>query len=523
MVKNMTDNIKNGMKDSMKDDMKDSMKDSMKDNMRDSKKDCIKDRNAKKTAYGSSHTKAVGGKTVLSIVYIFVGLFVLMMGYFTYFLLAKSEGVINSTYNLRHDVLAKRVVRGKIMSADGKVLAETITDDEGNEIRSYPYGDMYAHVVGRVNRGRSGIEEVENITLLTSYGNSAKAMYNDIVGIKNPGNNVVSTLNSKLTKAAYDALGDDRGAVVAIEPKTGKILAMVSKPSYDPNDIDDDWEMLTEDNNNESPLLNRASQGLYPPGSTFKVITALAYIRENPDYMDYSYKCTGSIDYEGMTIKCSNNKSHGNVDLKEAFARSCNTAFSNIAKDISIEDFRSLSESFFFNRPLPARIVNNPSSFMLAVGESGVKETMQTAIGQGRTLITPLHNAMIAAAVANGGVMMKPYVIDRVESTGGRVIKGYIPEEVAAVMTAKEADYLKSIMRGVVTDGTASKLNSMNVKAAGKTGTAEQEGKESHAWFIGFAPVNDPKIAISVIVENKGSGSEYALPIAEKVFDAYFK
>ena len=466
--------------------------------------------------------KNVSRKTILSIVYIFVGLFVLMMGYFTYFLLAKSEGVINSTYNLRHDILAKRVVRGKIMSADGEVLAETITDEEENEVRGYPYGDMYAHVVGRVMRGRSGIEEAENITLLTSYSNSTGAIYNDIIGVKNPGNNVVATVNHELTKVAYDALGDDRGAVVAIDPKTGKILVMVSKPSYDPNEIDANWESLFQDEDNESPLLNRASQGLYPPGSTFKVISALAYIRANPDYMDYSYECEGSTEYEGMVIKCSNDKIHGNVDLEEAFAKSCNTAFSTIGKDLLIDDIRSLSESFFFNMPLPAKILNNPSSFLLKVGESGVKETMQTAIGQGRTLISPLHNAMIAAAIANGGVMMKPYTIDRIESAGGRVIKGYIPEEAASVMSVREADYLKGLMRSVVTDGTASKLKDMDIKVAGKTGTAEQEGQASHAWFIGFAPVNDPKIAISVIVENKGSGSEYALPIAKKVLAAYF-
>lgn len=461
-------------------------------------------------------------KTILSIVYIFVGLFVLMMGYFAYFLLAKSDDIINSTYNLRHDVLARRVVRGYILSADGIVLAETITNGEDNEIRSYPYGDMYAHVVGRVSRGRTGIEEVENITLLTSNSNSSNAMYNDLLGVKNPGNNVVSTLNHKLNKVAYDALGDNRGAVVVIEPKTGKILAMVSKPSYDPNYIDENWEKLSEDSDNESPLLNRASQGLYPPGSTFKVITALAYMRANPNYMEYTYKCNGKTDHDGMTIRCSNNRAHGNVDLKDAFAKSCNTSFATIGESLSIDDFRSLSESFFFNKPLPARIANNPSSFLLRVGESGVKETMQTAIGQGRTLITPLHNAMIAASIANDGVIMVPYAIDRIESAGGRVLKGYIPEEAARVMTAREAEYLKGLMRSVVTDGTASRLNNLSVKVAGKTGTAEQEGKVSHGWFIGFAPAKDPKIAISVIVESKGSGSEYAIPIAKKIFDAYF-
>lgn len=167
-------------------------------------------------------------------------------------------------------------------------------------------------------------------------------------------------------------------------------------------------------------------------------------------------------------------------------------------------------------------MVNNPSSFLLKVGESGVKEAMQTAIGQGRTLITPLHNAMITAAVANDGVIMKPYVIDHIESAGGRILKGYIPEEASRVMTVKEANYLKSLMRAVVTEGTAKRLQNLDVKVAGKTGTAETEGATSHAWFVGFAPLNDPEIVISVIVENKGSGSEYAVPIAEKIFDAYF-
>lgn len=309
---------------------------------------------------------------------------------------------------------------------------------------------------------------------------------------------------------------------MVLEPRTGKILVLVSKPSYDPNDIEQNWEMLSEDSDNESPLLSRASQGLYPPGSTFKIITALAYMRANPNYLDYNYECDGSTEFEGMTISCSNKKVHGNVDLKEAFAKSCNTAFSTIGRDLPIDDLRAISESFFFNKSLPAKISNNPSSFPLKVGESGVKETMQTAIGQGRTLITPLHNAMIAASIANGGVMMKPYAIDRVESARGRVLKGYLPEEAATVMTIKEADYLKGLMRSVVTDGTASRLKELDVKVAGKTGTAEQEEKLSHGWFIGFAPANDPKIAISVIVENKGSGSEYALPIAEKVFAAYF-
>ena len=198
---------------------------------------------------------------------------------------------------------------------------------------------------------------------------------------------------------------------------------MVSKPSYNPNDIEADWDMLTEDEDNESPLLNRATQGLYPPGSTFKVLTALAYMRENPDYVDYTHNCKGSAEHDGMMIHCSDNRVHGKIDFKVAFAKSCNSSFATIGKELPINNFRNLCESFFFNSTLPARISSNPSVFKLKVGSSGVKEAMQTAIGQGKTLMTPFHNAMIAATIANDGVMMKPYAIDRVEMPTAVLLK----------------------------------------------------------------------------------------------------
>lgn len=461
-------------------------------------------------------------KSLYNVIYIFSGLFVLIIAYFSYFLLVRSEDTINNAYNNREKVLAERVLRGKIISSDGEVLAETIINEDGSESRYYPYKDMLAHIVGRYDKGLTGIEEAENIRLLSVNRNSFGNMLNDMVGEKSPGNNVITTLNLKLQQVAYDALGDRRGAVVVMEPSTGKLLVMVSKPSYDPNTINVQWDSLVKDDEEGSPLYNRATQGLYPPGSTFKLLTALEYIRENPDYSGYLNDCTGSISYDGMTIHCYNGKAHGEVDLAEAFARSCNTSFSLIGKDLDINAFRLMCEDFLFNKTLPVAMASSQSRFELKEGSSGIKEKMQTAIGQGNTLISPLHNLMIASAVANNGVMMKPYVVDRIESYSGKMIKGYVPQKYATPMTVTEADFLKRLMRGVVTDGTADELNSLEVPVAGKTGSAEQEGKPAHAWFIGFAPVGEPEIAISVIVENSGSGSEYAVPIARKILDAYF-
>lgn len=461
--------------------------------------------------------------SILNVVYIFIGLFIIMMGYFVYFLVVRGNEVINNSYNKRQDVLAQRVIRGMIVSSDGEILARTIIDQEGREIREYPFGDMYAQVVGRVVQGMSGLEESENIRLLTSDRNPIVNMYNDMVGKKNPGNNCITTLDSRLQKVAYDALGDNRGAVVVMEPSTGKILAMVSKPSYDSNKIDELWSELIEDKEDESPLMNRATQGLYPPGSTFKLLTALEYIRENPDYIEYSYDCEGEIEYNGMVIHCVNNKVHGKVDLMKSFAKSCNASFSYIGQGLNIDSFNSLCEDFYFNKDLPIAMAASKSSFELNSDSYSVKEAMQTSIGQGRTLITPLNNAMIAAAVANDGIMMKPYVVDRILDADNKIVKRITPQEISQPMTEEEAAYLSALMQEVVNNGTGDELLECSVSVAGKTGSAEQNGKPAHAWFIGYAPADNPQIAISVIIESKGSGSKYAVPVAKELINAYFK
>lgn len=461
-------------------------------------------------------------KSIYNTVYIFIGLFVLAIGYFTHFIVFRSNDVINSTYNKRQEVLAKRVLRGEIRSADGEILARTIVDEDGKEVREYPYGDIYAHVVGKLAKGRAGIEDMENIRLLTSNINPIEQMYNDLIGQKSPGNNVVTTLNSKLQQVAYDALGDRRGAVVVMEPTTGKILAMVSKPTFDPNKIEEQWEELVKDELEESPFLNRASQGLYPPGSTFKILTTLAYMRQFPSYDSFVYDCKGSIKEGSMVIYDYNKKGHGEVDLALSLAKSCNTSYSHIGRLLDRDQFFALAEEFYFNKYLPINMANSKSSFTLQKAYSSTKEAMQTAIGQGKTLITPLHNAMIVSTIANGGVMMKPYVVDHIENAEGDLVKLNSPELVTKPMTAQEAEYLGIMMRKTVTVGTGRKLKDMSVEAAGKTGSADQAKGKAHSWFVGYAPYENPEIAVSVIVESAGTGNEFAVPIARKIFDAYF-
>ena len=461
-------------------------------------------------------------KSIYNVVYIFLGLFVLAMGYFAYFIVFRSNDVINSTYNKRQSVLAERVIRGRIQSADGETLARTIVDKDGAETREYPYGEIFAPVVGRFARGRSGLEDSENIRLLTSNINPIEKMYNDLIGEKSPGDNVITTLDTRLQQVAYNALKGYRGAVVVMEPKTGKILAMVSLPSYDPNKIEEQWETLVEDKDNKSPLLNRATQGLYPPGSTFKLLTTLAYMRQNPSYDSYVYNCNGAIEEDGMVIHDHSSRGHGEVDLTRSLAKSCNTSYSNIGRSLDPDQFYALAEEFLFNKNLPITMASSKSSFTLRKANSSAKEAMQTAIGQGKTLITPLHNAMIVSTIANGGAMMKPYVVDYVENAYGGVVKTYSPQLYSNPMTPQEAEYIGGMMRKVVTEGTAIKLMNMKAEAAGKTGSADHGKEKAHSWFVGYAPYDNPEIAVSIIVESVGTGSEYAVPIAREIFEAYF-
>ena len=327
-----------------------------------------------------------------------------------------------------------------------------------------------------------------------------------------------------MQEAAYNALGVYDGAIIATNPKTGEVLAMVSKPGFDPNEIASVWEDLIEDDES-SVLLNRATQGLYPPGSTFKIVTALEYLKENPDtYQNYHFTCNGSITIDGSKIKCYHGVNHGYVDLKKSFAKSCNSSFANIGMSLDRTAFQETLNDLLFNKELPLTL-NYARSSALVSDDTPPAEMMQTSIGQGKTQITPMHLNMITCAIANNGVLMKPYAIDHVENDEGTVIKSFKPSEYGSLMSEEESAILRQLMTDVVQEGTASKLKGLDYTAAGKTGSAEYNNikGDSHAWFTGFAPVEEPEIAVTIIIEGAGAGGDYAVPIAKRIFDAYFE
>ena len=395
--------------------------------------------------------------------------------------------MLSNPYNRTQDLLAERVERGKIVSSDGEVLAETLVNKDGEEVRSYPYDNLFAHVVGHFDNGKTGLESAFNIYMLTSDINPIIAAIDELRGLKSPGNRVVTTLDVGMQKVAYQALGSYRGAVIVMDPDNGEIIAMVSKPDYDPNKISSNWDNLLQDDSGNSALLNRATQGLYPPGSTFKLVTLLEYIRENKGYGNYEYYCDGLEKHEDATINCYNKKKHGTEDLEKAFSKSCNSSFASIGLELDLASYKKLCDSLLFNSALPYAYEYKRSSFVLD-SDASASDIMQTAIGQGKTMISPLHNALLTCAVANGGYLVTPHLVRSIETHQGDHVKSFSYNKGEQIFTKKEAKVLSGYMQSVVKDGTATLLANRGYEAAGKTGSAEfNSSKSSHAWFIGYA------------------------------------
>ncbi len=288
--------------------------------------------------------------------------------------------------------------------------------------------------------------------------------------------------------------------------------------------IQSDWESLLADKSPDAKLLNRATQGMYPPGSTFKMITTLAYLKEHPqDYKNYKFTCNGRFSVDNESIQCFHGETHGSVDLTKSFAESCNSSFANIGVNLDRKVFSQTIDQLLFNQELPMDILYAKSSATVDA-DTSVANVMQLSIGQGATSVSPMHMNMITCAIANEGVLMKPYLVDAIKNVDGKTVKDYDPENYKRLMTALEADIMKGMMKEVVESGTASKLKGLSYTAAGKTGSAEftNSTSDSHAWFTGFAPADDPEICVTIIVENAGSGGSFAVPIAKRIFDAYF-
>lgn len=461
-------------------------------------------------------------KSIIVSTLIFVITFIAMAGYLIYFNLTQAESIINNSYNKRQGVLSRRTIRGSILSDDKTKLAVTNVDDDGNETRYYPYSGLFSHTIGYLNNGGYGLESLYGYYMLHSNQNFFEQIGNDLSGNRNTGDNVVTTLNVGLQKACYDALGSNRGAVIVMEPSTGKILAMVSKPDFDPNTLAANWSQITGEGS-DSVLVNRATQGLYPPGSTFKLITMLEYLREHKnDYGQYHYICDGTYELGNNTINCVRTTAHGDVDLFSSLAVSCNCSFINIGLSLDLDRYKKTAEKMLFNKELPTNLEYNKSRFVLN-GESSEWDIAQTSFGQGKTVITPFHLALITCTIANNGTLMEPYLVSSVESTNGMTVKKFKEEKYDTMITEKEASLLKKGMEQVVKDSFSWLFGGVEYTLAAKSGSAQYgtEGYE-HSLYASFSPADNPEIAVVAVVEGGPQRNTTAAEVTKQIYDYYY-
>ena len=407
-------------------------------------------------------------------------------------------------------------LRGRILDREGNVLAESYSGG----VRRYPDASV-AHVVGYLDPryGSQGVELAYNEVLAgREVSGWLGAFRSEFDRQRRRGNDVQLSIDPQAQAAAADALGARNGAVVALDPRTGEVLAMVSVPTYDPGNLGTFGEELLADPN--APLLNRATQGQYPPGSTFKTVSAIAALGTGLMTPDTIVECPGEIVIDGFPISCRNtSQGVGTYPFKHAYTFSVNAIFAQVGVALGWTTMAEQSAALGIGHEIAFSLATAPGQLHAPDSELDDVLLASTAFGQGELLATPLQMAAIAATVANGGQLVLPRVA-LAELSDGEVLRELEPAVTKRVLDEGLAATMVDFMVSVVQAGQASGLNIPGVQVAGKTGTAEAGDGTSHAWFIGFAPADDPQIAIAVVVERGGQGGVVAAPIAGEVIRA---
>jgi penicillin-binding protein A len=468
-----------------------------------------------------------------------VVLFGVLVGFTSYWSVFDAKALKEKNANKRPLLEQQQIRRGRILAADGTVLARSVAKGRGASlryVRRYPQGPLFGHPVGYsfVQQGDSEFERYHNDELV---GNESEfgSILDQLSGRQQEGDDVVTNLDPAAQSVALADLEEAGfGAVVAIEPKTGRVRVMASNPPYDPNRIPYELTKLNE-NELEAPLLNRATQGQYPPGSTFKVVTAAAGLESGTITPETAFSAPSPLEVEGTPLQNDFNTSWPPITLDTALTNSVNTWFGQLGQKIGQDQLFETMEKFGFNSNPPIDLPEDQvyESGVYSEGEllgrNDPVDLARVAIGQERLAVTPLQIAMVAAAVANGGKLMKPQIWSRVVDPDGRVVKKMEPSQYSQPISAETAAELNTAMQGVVREGTGTNAAIPGVTVAGKTGTAETPYNEScgggteenQGWFMGFAPAEDPKIAIAATVEcTTLFGNDVAAPIFRDVAES---
>jgi peptidoglycan glycosyltransferase len=465
-----------------------------------------------------------------------VVLFAVLVAFTSRWTIFEASSLRSNALNERGLLEQERIDRGEILAANGDVLARSVRDSEGFYTRIYPTGALFTPAIGYSSIGllaQTGLERYRSAALNGETGTSVRSVLNEIQGRKPQGNTVLTTLQPEAQRVAISALGEHEGAVVALRPQTGAVEVMASSPSFDANALSSQsaYERITKEPG--SPLLNRAVQYGYAPGSTFKVVTATAAIDTGRFTPESTISGRNEVLISGVPLKNDDNESYGQITLTEALAHSVNTVYAQVAERLGKSTMARYMRRFGFDsKPqldypaeemsasgeyLPNGTLISPTSPYVDVGRMG--------IGQDKLAVTPLQMAEVAATVANHGTLMVPHLTSAIVEPDGHVVQRVSPKVQSVVMRPSTAAAVTSMMEAVVyspgATGTSAQIS--GVRVAGKTGTAETQFGTAinNVWFIAFAPAQAPTVAVAVTLKGvPGQGATFAAPVAKQVMEA---
>lgn len=465
-------------------------------------------------------------KAITNLFILVVILFAVLIGYTSRWSVFEATALRDNPQNRRSILEEQQIKRGRILAADGTVLARSVRKGELYE-RRYPTGSLFGHPIGfyDVRFNKSELERYRN-SYLSGTNEAISSFVDQLTGERSEGNDIVTTLDPAAQKVAIQGLAGRKGSVVALDPKSGAILAMVSNPPFDANTVH------TKGVNKQLGGLNRATGAGYPPGSTFKVVTAIAAI-DSGRYKPSSVVSgrNGKI-ISGAPLNNFGGSSFGDISLTTALTNSVNTVWAEVAENLGQNKMQTYMDRLGFGRDPPLDL---PDADLRASGSridgdivsvtNGAIDVGRMGIGQDKLQVTPLQMAMVASSVANDGVLMRPHITDKIVDPDGRTVKEIDPEKMSTVMSPSSAKQVNQMMQSVVREGSGTGARLQGLEVAGKTGTAEVNKRcPNQAWFIGFAPASNPQVAVAVTVEcTAGTGGLVAAPIARSVMQAVLK